>query len=255
MASYNNYSDNWYVTVNGGAGTIYLDASLQVTGNITEVGQIVVDEAFIVAAANNSSAANVTNVGLLVGKPTDPISYAGLKYNATANAWQISTSVYANGVANASSYANINTSTYGNANLIAYSEDGWNGNIIPGFGNTYNLGNVTKIWSNVYASNGVINLLITNNIRSDDSSYVTIEDGLNVDGQIESNGNVYANFVVATGTVTGPVALANLVAEAGARAFINDGNILAANNFGNAVGNGGSNVLPVWSDGVNWYVG
>jgi hypothetical protein len=158
--------------------------------------------------------------------------------------------VYANGVANASSYANINTSTYGNANLIAYSEDGWAGNIIPGFGNTYTLGNVAKIWSNVYASNGVINSLITNNIKSDDSSYVTIEDGLNVDGQIESNG-----FVVATGTVTGPRALANLVAEAGARAFINDGNLSAANNFGNVIGNGGSNVLPVWSDGVNWYIG
>jgi hypothetical protein len=98
-----------------------------------------------------------------------------------------------------------------------------------------------------------------------------------------ATGNVYAGNVSASGNVTGgnlitagsggdialtggnitgarrvvttPTALANLTAVAGGRAFVNDANLVAVNNFGNLVGNGGSNVVPVWSDGSNWYIG
>jgi hypothetical protein len=31
--------------------------------------------------------------------------------------------------------------------------------------------------------------------------------------------------------------------------------LVAASNFGTLVGSGGSNVVPVWSDGSNWYIG
>lgn len=51
------------------------------------------------------------------------------------------------------------------------------------------------------------------------------------------------------------VPLANLTVVAGGRAFINDGNLIAAGNFGQQVGSGGSNTVPVWSDGTNWYIG
>lgn len=116
MATYKNISDNWYISVDGGAGTIYIDGSLDVSGNITYVSEIAVNDAFIIAAANNSSTANVANVGFLAGKPTTPISYAGLKYNAVVGAWQIATDVYANGSPNTASYANIvTTATTGNA--------------------------------------------------------------------------------------------------------------------------------------------
>ena len=49
--------------------------------------------------------------------------------------------------------------------------------------------------------------------------------------------------------------LANLTAIAGGRAFINNANLVATGNFGNQVGSGGSNTVPVWSDGTNWYIG
>jgi hypothetical protein len=111
MSTYKNISDNWYITVDSGAGTIYVDGNLDVTGNITYVSEIAVNDAFIIAAANNSSTANVANVGFLAGKPTTPISYAGLKYNATVGAWQIATDVYANGAPNTASYSNIVTTT------------------------------------------------------------------------------------------------------------------------------------------------
>ena len=55
--------------------------------------------------------------------------------------------------------------------------------------------------------------------------------------------------------VTTPTALSNLTAVAGARAFVNNANLTAVGNFGAQVGGGGSNTVPVWSDGTNWYIG
>jgi hypothetical protein len=134
-----------------------------------------------------------------------------------------------------------------------------NVNIVPNLTLVRNLGSSTRRWGTVYAQYGDItaflgNLsvpaVITNSISSDDSTFVTIEDGLNVDGDIEIHGNISgASFT------TKPVALATLTAVAGGRAFVNNANLVATGNFGNQVGSGGSNVVPVWSNGVNWYIG
>jgi len=70
-------------------------------------------------------------------------------------------------------------------------------------------------------------------------------------GNISVAGNITSNRSV----VTTPTALANLTAVAGGRAFVNDANLAAAGNFGNQIGSGGSNTVPVWSDGTNWYIG
>ena len=42
---------------------------------------------------------------------------------------------------------------------------------------------------------------------------------------------------------------------AGQRAFINDANIAAPGNFGATISGGGANNTPVWSDGINWFIG
>ena len=42
---------------------------------------------------------------------------------------------------------------------------------------------------------------------------------------------------------------------AGQKAFLTDANLAASGNFGANVSGGGSNVVPVWSDGINWYIG
>ena len=68
---------------------------------------------------------------------------------------------------------------------------------------------------------------------------------------VMSNGDITG----ARRVVTTPTALANLTAVAGGRAFVNDGNLVAVGNFGSQIGTGGSNVVPVWSDGANWYIG
>ena len=42
---------------------------------------------------------------------------------------------------------------------------------------------------------------------------------------------------------------------AGLRAFISDANTAASGNFGAVISGGGSNNVPVWSDGTNWRIG
>jgi hypothetical protein len=93
MASYKNLSSDWYIEVNGGVGTIYIDGNLDVSGNITYVSEIAVNDAFIIVAANNSANANVTDSGLIATKPTDPQTFAGLRFDTTTNKWQISSNV------------------------------------------------------------------------------------------------------------------------------------------------------------------
>jgi flagellar basal body rod protein FlgF len=103
MATYKNISDDWYIDVDSGVGTVYINGNLDVIGNITYVSDIAVNDAFIIVAANNTGTVN--DMGLVATKIAN-VSYAGLRFDVTANAWQISSSVFANG-APISAYANL----------------------------------------------------------------------------------------------------------------------------------------------------
>ena len=131
MATYKNISSDWYISVDSGVGTIYVDGNLDVAGNITFVSELAVNDAFIIVAANNTG--TVTSMGLVATRVANS-SFAGLRYDATANAWQISTSVSANG-APVAAYANISTggATAGGANTQVQFNDG------GAFGATANL--------------------------------------------------------------------------------------------------------------------
>jgi hypothetical protein len=131
MATYKNISSDWYISVDSGVGTIYVDGNLDVAGNITFVSELAVNDAFIIVAANNTG--TVTSMGLVATRVANT-SFAGLRYDSTANAWQISTSVSANG-APIAAYANIatGTATVGGANTQVQFNDG------GAFGATANL--------------------------------------------------------------------------------------------------------------------
>ena len=131
MATYKNISSDWYISVDSGVGTIYVDGNLDVAGNITFVSELAVNDAFIIVAANNTG--TVTSMGLVATRVANT-SFAGLRYDATANAWQISTSVAANG-APVAAYANIATgaATVAGANTqVQFNDSG-------AFGATANL--------------------------------------------------------------------------------------------------------------------
>jgi hypothetical protein len=87
------------------------------------------------------------------------------------------------------------------------------------------------------------------------SQYINA-DRLTIGGLISATGNITGgNINTGSRVVTTPVAFSTLTAVTGARAFVNDGNLVAATNFGAQVSGGGANTVPVWSDGTNWYIG
>jgi hypothetical protein len=173
---------------------------------------------------------------------------------------------------NANSYSqinfqNINPGTFSSTDLVLTANNGTDS------ANYFNMGISGNTYSNpaytAYSPNdGYLlvdggNLLInledpTHEIKIVIGSYLVEDTVATFD---KTDFNIVTNFLAlgnigTEGTFNAlPVALGNLVATAGARAFINNGNLTAAGNFGAQVGSGGSNVVPVWSDGANWYIG
>lgn len=94
MATYKNISDDWYITVDSGVGTIFVDGNLDVSGNITYVSEIAVNDAFIQVASNNNG--TVTSMGLIAVKLANT-NYAGFRFNTVTSEWEVSPSVYGNG--------------------------------------------------------------------------------------------------------------------------------------------------------------
>lgn len=137
MATYKNISDDWYITLDSGVGTIYVDGNLDVTGNITYVSEIAVNDAFIAVAANNNG--TVTSMGLIATVLANS-TYAGLRFNTGTSAWEISPSVYGNG-APVTAYAPIatgNATVAGSDTQIQFNQAGSfgaNGNLTFDYGN------------------------------------------------------------------------------------------------------------------------
>jgi len=78
---------------------------------------------------------------------------------------------------------------------------------------------------------------------------------LRLSNTITTSNVVASNNVSAKTLITTPITLSSLTAVAGSRSFISDANLVATGNWGAIVGGGGSNTVPVWSDGTNWYIG
>lgn len=111
-------------------GTMNVNGNLNVAGNITYVTDIAVNDAFIIVAANNTG--TVTDMGLIATKGTS--SYAGLRFDVAANAWQVSSSVNIDGspVTAYTSIATGNASVSGSNTQIQFNDSG-------SFGATANL--------------------------------------------------------------------------------------------------------------------
>jgi len=116
MTTYNRISGDYNIVSNDPGSnvivttnTLVVDGNLDVLGGLTyiESSQTQVTDAFIQLAANNTG--SVSNVGILATK--DASTAAGLRFNITANAWQISTAVNPVDGSPYSSYANIVTGT------------------------------------------------------------------------------------------------------------------------------------------------
>lgn len=110
MTTYKNTSGDYTITGNDGLGIFTVNyANTVFNGNLTYTGNLTTVDDFITVAANNTG--TITSMGLLA--QANLTNFAGIRFNTTANAWQLSSSVYSNG-APITAYANIAT---GNATV------------------------------------------------------------------------------------------------------------------------------------------
>lgn len=166
-------------------------------------------------------------------------------------------------------------STDGNVSITAGGVDTWTFNIdgsltLPGGNATF----TTSLDAVTLASPESVQ--ISRDDGNGNSSYVIAESGgaavaaynisqytsLSVSpGGVDIGGTNPALSVSSGSIVAGTVRTTGLFYSAlpspaaGVRAFITDANLVAAGNFGAQVSGGGSNATPVYSDGVNWYIG
>ena len=100
MSTYKNTSGDYYVNVAAGTGTLFVSGNLNVQGNVTyiDVNELIVEDPFITVAGNNTgnlATAAFQSQGLVA--QTSNTTFAGIRFNNTANTWQISNNVDANG--------------------------------------------------------------------------------------------------------------------------------------------------------------
>ena len=94
---------------------------------------------------------------------------------------------------------------YANANVVAYAESGWAGNIIPNANAVYSLGNATNQWGNLWVANNTIYLgnvplaVTAANVLTVNSQPVLSANGTS---NIQTTGNVAAGNISVSGIVT-----------------------------------------------------
>jgi hypothetical protein len=185
MSTYKNTSDDLTMTGNGGSATLTVNyAETVFNGNLTYTGNLTTVDDFIIVAANNTG--TITDMGLLA--QTGPTTFAGLRFDTTANMWQISSSVYGNG-GPVTSYANIATGATAvagaNTNIQYNNSGSFGANInfafdyansqvtlkgTQAFGNTAtptNVSNAVTVYSNAVGSGGT-GLYITSSAAADE---------------------------------------------------------------------------------------
>ena len=125
MSSYKNVNTDYTLTCNEGNGIFTINAQTVFTGNVIYTVPATTDFAFLTVAANNTGA--ITDGGLLM-KTSASNTYAGFRFDTTANAWQTSPSVYANG-APIVPYGSLSTSAGGSNTYVQFNDGGSFGGI------------------------------------------------------------------------------------------------------------------------------
>jgi hypothetical protein len=174
MSTYKNTSGDLTLTGDNGFATLTINyANTVFNGSLTYTGNLTTVDDFIVVAANNTG--TVTDMGLLAGINVANGLYAGLRFDATLNAWQISSNVSGLGVG---TYANILTTASaanaaGSNTQIQFNQGGVfgaSGNLTFDYGNNKltmlgyqvfgntatpaNVANAVALYSNVTGSGG-----------------------------------------------------------------------------------------------------
>jgi len=210
-------------TANSGDITFRTGAATTITSGVAKSGNINLIIGNTIGVSGNTIG-NI-NIGSLAANSVTSAPTA-------VNIGQINTPTIIGGVANVTGNLNVTGVISGNGASLSQLEGG----------------NVTGQVGNALVS-GTVYTAAQPNITS-----VGTLSSLSVTGNVTSN-NVIANNIVTTTAVVFSSLPAAATAGAGARAFITDGNLVAAGNFGSLVTGSAGNSVPVYSDGTNWRIG
>jgi hypothetical protein len=136
MSAYKIVNTDYTLTCNGGDGIFTVNAQTVFEGNVTYTVPAVTMSPFITVAANNTG--SISDMGLLA--QLSNTTFAGLRFDAVANAWQISNRVDSNGspVVNYLNIATGNLALAGSNTQIQYnagSNMGASANLTFDYGN------------------------------------------------------------------------------------------------------------------------
>jgi hypothetical protein len=117
--------------------------------------------------------------------------------------------------------------------------------------------------SGLQSSGGIVNIIggysTATGISGGDVNIYTGGSASNIYGNLVIQGFYIWRFYTNEGTLVFPTVtlatLPNPVLVPGARAMVTDSNVTASGNFGAIVAAGGTDIVPVFSDGVNWLIG
>ena len=220
--------------------------------NATITGQQLATNIAISTTGNITAAYHIGNGSLLTNISGNSVgSVAQANYANIANS--VSGSNVSGSVAQAN-YANIANSVSGSnvsgsvaqANYANIANAVTGGNVSGSVAQA-NYANIANAVTGGNVSGQVANALIAGTVYTANQPNITT---VGILTSVSSSGTITGNTLIVA-----PVALTALTAAPGARAFVNDANLIAANNFGQQISGSASNTVPVWSDGTNWFIG
>jgi hypothetical protein len=147
------------------------DGSTVIWAQVTQVGSVSTNQ---IVSGNSNVLINGAggNVVFSIAGTSDiaTVSAGGASVtgNITASGYVLGNGALLSGI----------TQNYSNANVVAYGQAGWSGNIVPSSTNTYSLGSNGARWANVFVANTVISNT----------------------GVISTTGNISGNYIFGNGS-------------------------------------------------------
>jgi len=182
-----------------------IQATFGPTANVIVFTPIGANFTGYVNATGNITGANATLNGLVTA--TGNVTGGNIRTGGTISATGNVTCGFINATGNVSLSGNVIAGNLTTSNQVVALGNITGGNILSD-GQLSTTANISG--NNITAVNVVTTpRLVTNNIKSDDSSFVTIEDGLNVEQGVVVTGNITCNNITAVNVVTTPMIVTN----------------------------------------------
>jgi len=171
-------NSNHLIDLNSGANTLSITGAVAITGNLSVTGNATLSGNILGDRIQNGT----TSIDIQTANGNANISIGGISNIAVF----ATTGEYVNGLLSVTGNVTANNGMFTNiVNVASHT------------------GTLVSVTGNVTANNLAAVNLVINSIASDDSSFVTIEDGVNVNGEISVTGNITGGNINTGGKILG----------------------------------------------------